>query len=387
LARTWPVTPAKRAALALIDAIGYALSGSLRLLRRRQPHDGPIKKILVIEPWQIGDVVLVTPLLAELRRNFPDASISLLAKPHAIEILSGSGLVDETIAVDLPWTRARGKYRASAGERRLLWGVVRRLKRAGFDVVLDARGDPRTHLLAFLIGAKRRVGYDLGGGWLLTDPLKTEPDKRHKIGDWLELLTPLGGVADPFRKPVLSADASRVANALRALERHGSVTRPVVAVHPGASHAGKRWPLERFADVSRQLSSRFGGYTVVFLEPDGYGAAAHWPDGALKEKIGLADLMAYIACSDLLICNDSGPMHLADALGIPLIAVFERGNPQWFGPSGKNARVVAGENAGKGISPAPVNVPPENPVATERVADAASQLLTELGFVPVRTGD
>jgi ADP-heptose:LPS heptosyltransferase len=386
LARTWPTSFGKRAALAVIDAVGYTLTGALRLVRRHPP-DAPIRKILVIEPWQVGDVVLVTPLLAALKEKFPDASVSLLAKPYAAEILGASDLVDEIIGVDLPWTRATGKYRTSSNERGEIRKVIRELKAANYDLVLDARGDPRTHLVAALTGARTRVGYDLGGGWLLTHPLKAEPDKRHKIGDWLELLAPLGVDSTASRRPRLSAGADRIASARAALARSRADTRPVVAFHPGASHAGKRWPLERFAELSHLLRSRFGGSTIVFIEPGGYGEHAEWADGSLRVKSGLADLMAHLTCCDLLVCNDSGPMHLADALGVPLVAVFERGNPQWFGPSGMRSRVVWGENAGKGLSPIPVDDAPLNPVESSRVLESASQLLEESGFTARQGGE
>jgi ADP-heptose:LPS heptosyltransferase len=85
--------------------------------------------------------------------------------------------------------------------------------------------------------------------------------------------------------------------------------------------------------------------------------------------------MAQISCCDVLICNDSGPMHIADALGVPVVAIFEVGNPQWFGPSGARSRVVRGESAGTGLSAAPLDEPPRNPVAVSRVMDAVTEAL------------
>ena len=89
----------------------------------------------------------------------------------------------------------------------------------------------------------------------------------------------------------------------------------------------------------------------------------------------LRELMAQLSCCDVLICNDSGPMHIADAFGVPVVAIFEIGNPQWFGPSGSRAVVVRGESAGIGLSAAPLDHPPRNPVDVARVAQAVKAAL------------
>ena len=378
MARSWPASRAKAAALAVIDALGYTVTAPLRLIRRRVARED-VRNILVVEPWQIGDVVLVTPLLRELRNFFPDASVALLAKRHASEILSGSGLVDEVIEADLPWTRSDRKYRTSPAERRALRQLVRNLRRRKFDLLLDARGDPRSHLLGALAGAKMRIGYNLAGGWLLTHALSGEPDERHKIDDWLKLLAPFGRES-ARRAPRLRPDESSLSRARDDLARAGATARPIIGFHPGASHVGKRWPLESYAELAGDLRRQFGGSTVVFVEPGGFGSEAEWPDGAVSVRGGLGNLMSRLACCDVLVCNDSGPMHLADALGVPLVAVFERGNPQWFGPSGAKSRVIMGEDAGKGLSPEPVSELPASPVPLGRVADVTSRLLEECGF-------
>jgi ADP-heptose:LPS heptosyltransferase len=89
----------------------------------------------------------------------------------------------------------------------------------------------------------------------------------------------------------------------------------------------------------------------------------------------LRELMALLSCCDILVCNDSGPMHIADALDVPLVAIFEIGNPQWFGPSGARATVIEGELAGTGLSAAPLETPPSNPVSVTCVAEAVRRTL------------
>ena len=87
--------------------------------------------------------------------------------------------------------------------------------------------------------------------------------------------------------------------------------------------------------------------------------------------------MSLVSCFDVVVCNDSGPMHVADALQVPVVAIFEVGNPQWFGPSGPRARVLRGEIAGIGISAAPLDQSPRNPVDVRRVAAAVKEVLAE----------
>ena len=89
----------------------------------------------------------------------------------------------------------------------------------------------------------------------------------------------------------------------------------------------------------------------------------------------MRDLCVLLKLCRALLTNDSGPMHVADALGVPVVAIFEVGNPQWFGPSGARATVIAGERSGIGLSAAPLDVPPFNPVAVTCVADAVRRTL------------
>jgi ADP-heptose:LPS heptosyltransferase len=238
--------------------------------------------------------------------------------------------------------------------------------------------DIRSNVLAALTGAPRRIGYDIGGGgWLLTNTLPSDRMASHKVDDWLALLDLLPGESAPAavrRRPKVAVTAKEKDRAREALQLLGVIEGPVVAYHPGGSHAGKRWPRAQFDELISDLKGSVGGSHVIFLGPDerDFGSSS---SGAIIVRPSLRELMALLTHCDILVCNDSGPMHIADALGVPVVAIFEIGNPQWFGPSGARAMVIPGELAGLGLSAAPLDTPPSNPVSVTCVADAVRHTL------------
>ena len=126
MAETWRITPGKRAALATADLIARPFA-RLFIPPPKRLEEG-IWKILVVEIWNIGDVVIATTALQALRARYPDAWIVFLGKPHAEEILRGSGLVDEVITFDFPWTAETDKYKRSRYDKRAMKSLFRRLR-------------------------------------------------------------------------------------------------------------------------------------------------------------------------------------------------------------------------------------------------------------------
>jgi len=337
---------------------------------RRQEVSQPVHRILVIELWQIGDVVLVTPFLRALRECFPLATITMLAKPHAAELLADSGLADDVIPAELPWTRASGKYSPSAYHRVELSTLVRRLRRRQFDLCFDARMDLRSNILAWASGARRRVGFRYGGGdWLLTDAVPIDPLSNHKVDDWLALLEPVGCNARGWKRGLLRTTEQERRDARATLDARVSREGPLVGIHPGGSHAGKRWPVGRFVELAGKLRQS-GSSVIAFADEQGFGNELAEVPGVFVSQSGLRTMMAMIEQCDLLVCNDSGPMHVAAALGVPTVAIFERGEPRWFGPVGDEHVIIAGERAGTDGSAAPPDADPPNPVAVSRLVDS-----------------
>jgi heptosyltransferase-2 len=377
MAQTWPFSRRRRALLRAADFAGRLIAKPFsRSVGNPLPRF--LERILVIEPWNIGDVVLATPILRELRRRYPGARVSILARAHGRVLLEGSGLVDDVIVFDLPWTAQTNKYRFTPGKVREMRGLVRTLRARNFDLTLDSRMDIRSNFLAAMSRAPYRLGYDIGGGgWLLTHSLPSNRDHTHRIDDWMSLLDLLPDAGAPVtdeHRPTLGVTLVEREEAQKKLRERGAGGGPVIAYHPGGSHPGKRWPRSRFEQLIRELSASVGGTQVVFLGPDETSLGG-WPPDSIVFREPLRSLMALISCCDVLVCNDSGPMHVADALRVPVVAIFEIGNPQWFGPSGPRARVVRGELAGTGISAAPLDHSPPNPVDVRRVAAAVKEIL------------
>jgi heptosyltransferase-2 len=222
------------------------------------------------------------------------------------------------------------------------------LRQGDFDVSLDARRDIRSNVITYLSGARRRIGYDFGGGaHLLTDVLPSGDQNDHKVSDWQTLLKPLG-ISDTHRfQPSLTVTEGEKANARRRIRMLGlSTEQPIIGLHPGASHAVRRWNPERFAEVIDKLSLMSGVQVLVFEEKEGDAADI---SPATKKNIkyrasriqsNLRGFMALVSQCDLLLCADSGPMHIANALGVPVTALFGPQRREWYGPRGRADKVV-----------------------------------------------
>jgi len=308
----------------------------LRMLVRPHPRDAaPPRRILVTELWHIGDVVIALPFFAALRERFPGSRITLLAKPHAHEVLAGSGLVDEVIGFDFPWSYEDIESRPRFPRIRDTIAVVQRLRRERFDLAFDCSRDGRNHLLMFLGGSARRVGFAFGGGArLLTDAVPVGSLEMHRTEDWLRLLEPFGGNARRL-EPRLSVSAAERDWAKEFL--HSKGVQPddfLIAVHPGGSSRLKRWPLESFQALAALASTEFDARILWIVDPSGTGADGKLPKGSISVRPSLRQLLALLEQSRLLVCNDGGPMHLAAGVGTATFAVFSWGKPEWWQPLG-----------------------------------------------------
>jgi len=337
-------------AIARVTALGRRPSSPLKTRDE-------IRRVLVVEPKNIGDVVLTLPFLTKLRDVFPEARTTLLASSFARILLDGTGLVDEFIDASLGWTEEATRYNPLAYNWRELWRLKGELPERHFDLAFKCCMHIREHLVLGLSGADRRIAYAFGtGDRVLTDAIPVDDPDRGKSADWLGLLEPFGagGPVTTLRLRVSPAERQWAENFLRS---NGSTSNAkIIGVHPGASVPEKRWPLERFREVVQALRRHKGARVVVFIDPQGYGASLGEIEGVISARVGLRELMALIECCELLVCNDSGPMHIAGALGVPTVAVFGSGVNLWFAPLGEGHRLITHDDVDNSKSFKPYDV-------------------------------
>lgn len=340
MASNWVATRRKRIVLGAIDTLLWPLAALDRL--RPKLLDRVPSKILVLEFWMLGDAVVAEPFLRQLRRRFPEAEISLLCKPATRTLLEPSALVDRFILADIPWTAFERKYAMRRYRDADFAGLLRRLRAERFDLTLDARMDLRSNILTRAIGARRRVGFDTAGGRsLLTDRVQPLADTSHKVEDWLALLTPFGVASQPT-SPLLTVPPESTARARQTLAAAGLWVdgRALIAINPSARLPVRRWPMSRFRSLVKILAARSDVSVVVIQDPDGYGDELSDIPGVVALRIPLDQLPAQLALCDLFVGNDTGPAHIAAAVGVPCITIFGSAVSAWYRPYGEQHRVV-----------------------------------------------
>jgi ADP-heptose:LPS heptosyltransferase len=263
--------------------------------------------------------------------------------------------VDEFIPAHLDWNAPgdRRGFRYYAGEFRRVLSELRRRK---FDIGFAARGHIRDHVLLGLSGASRKVGYGVGYHRVfLTDLLGVGSSDQHKAKNWLGLLAPFGR-ADESASSLLAITPDELQWADSFLETHGvRAGQQLVGIHAGASVPEKRWPMDRFAAVAAALATRPELRVLAFVSPGGDGAAVADVPGVIPAKVGLRQMAALVARCTLLVCNDSGPMHIAGALGTPTIAIFGGRVARWFAPLGEGHTIITPGNGAQHLSAIPTS--------------------------------
>ena len=287
------------------------------------------ERILCVQLADIGDLILTTPALSALREAHPQAQIDLLAAKRSLPILP-DGLVDSTLPFDRAGVSA-SRAILSPGNLRLLWQIAR----TGYDTLVFFHhftlraGMFKFRLIARASGTRRIIGLQNGRADFLTDSVADIGfGARHQAQYWLDLVALLGAPSQP--RP---AQAKREASPLAAAEG-----KPTVVMHTGSGGYSKarRWDIDKFADLARKLQSENGvEIVIVGREDDGGRALASALNGTATDLTGkttLPQLADVIANAELFIGADSGVMHLAAAVGTPVVSVFGPSNADAWRP-------------------------------------------------------
>ena len=324
------------------------------------------RKILLIKLSAVGDVVQTIPVLNKLRRRYPSAQLDWLVTPAIAELLGHNPAISNVIEFVREEWSAPWRLTPFASTARL----AGRLRRAGYDLVLDLQGQLRSAFFARATGAPVRIGFDRprAGAWQASSRTFPENARKHawqgaREGSWLaythKMPVPnidvhavdrylgvgamLGfddGAAD-FSFPIPQEAAGRI-DAL--LDYYEIAKSDLVTIAPGTIWETKQWGSERFAEVARHFLQKHFAVTLIGSDRERTMCedVAKLAPGAinLAGETTLTELAALIRRSAICLSNDSGPMHLAVALDRPVVSVFGPTDPVWAGPYRRDGSVV-----------------------------------------------
>ncbi len=301
------------------------------------------KRILILRTDRIGDVLLSTPVIKAVREKYPQAFIAMVVSPYAKDVVEGNLYLDEVIIYDKD-----GKHKS--WERTIKF--AHNLEKKRFDLAIILHPTNRVHLLSFLAGIGKRVGYDRKLGFLLTDRIThtKERGEKHELEYNLDLLRYLGiNVEDKnIFMPIKKESEEWVDDFFKQEGIRGS--DKLLAINPAASCPSKIWPFERFAEVADRLAQKNGFKILVVSGSKDLLIAQNVIKNmrssviSLAGKTSVSQLASLLKRCSLFISNDSGPVHIASAVGTPVISIFGRKqkglSPKRWGPVGQRDKFL-----------------------------------------------
>lgn len=348
-----------------------------------------IRKILIRSVNWIGDAVMTTPAISVIREYFPHAEITILANEMVSRLFAHHPGIDRIVTFD-----RQGKHHGIAGRLRL----AAELRTHKFDLAVIFPNSFDSALVPWLAGIPARIGKCSDGRTLLLNGRYHVPKDRtpcHEVEYYLNLMEYFGitGEQTPLHLSITSTEES-AASAL--LAKHGIHANDfVLGINPGASYgSAKRWYPDRFAEVARLLAGQWSAKVVIFGGPGETDMAANIEkrlNGTavnLAGKTSVRELMALIRRCNFFITNDSGPMHIAAAFDVPLVAIF--GSTDHTGTSPYNSRAVVVRDNNVECAPCKLRECPTDhrcmtAVSEETVVKAALELTERLQTNDVHT--
>jgi lipopolysaccharide heptosyltransferase II len=310
--------------------------------RVKFPEVDVYKRILIVRTDRVGDVILTTPVIKALRDANPSAYLAMVVRPYTKVIVEGNPYLDEVIIYD--------KDGGQKGWLSALW-FSRALAKRKFDLAIVANPSNRSNLIPFLAGIPKRVGYDRKLGWLLTNRVKDTKFEgiKHEIEYNLDLVRALG--IEPQDKSTFMPIAENSEKWAEAVFSKFNILPgdKLCVLNPGASDNSKMWPAERYAQVAEKLAQK-GMKIVILGGPQDQTVCREvikrlrCPCIDMVANNDISQAASLLRRSSLFISSDTGPMHIASSLGVPVIAILGRSQPglsplRW-GPSNKKSRVV-----------------------------------------------
>jgi ADP-heptose:LPS heptosyltransferase len=281
-------------------------------------------KLLIIELWGLGDLIIATPFLRAAAERF---DVTLLAKPFALDLQPRLWPGVKVAPFIAPWTTFKNKYQLWRWPWQEISHLSRRLSAERFDFGLSARWDPRDHLLLEMLGAKNRLGFPrMHSQVFLTQPLVRPEPQAHRYESWRT-------VARALNVPLPARDK---------ISPPAVPARQTVLIHSGAGQPVRVWPLERY----QQLAARLRQENIPALIACDSDQRAWWlraGETNVATPSTVTELLALIDQAGAFIGNDSGPGHLAAFCGVPTFTIFGPQLPEWFAPLHPVAEWIEGK--------------------------------------------
>lgn len=335
--------------------------------------DADAPRIVLVRLSAIGDVIHGLPVLCALRDHFPAAHLSWVVERTAASLLAGHAALDELIVLPRGWLKSPGE----------VWRLRRRLRGLRPDIAIDMQGLTKSAIAACLSGCRRRLGFGDEKGRELSPWFNTELvdcPAEHVIDANLQLLRPLGIHAPTVRfdLPELPADASAAERLIHAV----GMQEGFAVLNPGAGWPSKVWPAERFAEVARHLALAWRLPSLVVWAGNQEKA---WAETIVARAEGIArlapstsltELAAVVRRAALFLGSDTGPLHIAAAVGTPCVGLYGPMPATRNGPYGP-AHIAVQKATFEGSSRERRNAPAAlmEAIGVDDVADACNQVL------------
>lgn len=309
------------------------------------------KNILLIKPSALGDIVMALPALSSLRRSFPEAQITWLVRPEFAPLIQGHPHLDRIMLFD---RKRLGKAWYHPGAFGGLVSLIGTLRRVRFDCVLDLQGLFRTAALAWMSGCARRFGPVWGREFahhFYTDTVPPRVGWVHVIDYYVKILETLGA-QDRRVEFVLPSQSG--ADAI--LSEHGLEPQQYAVLIPGSAQLSKCWPPDRFGALADSLASDHG---LSIVATGGKGEASMIEQiqthatcriNSLAGRTSLPQLVEVLRHARIVVSNDTGPGHIASALGRPLVMMFSWSNPLRVGPYHRSECIIARDLETRGLA-------------------------------------
>ncbi len=333
-------------------------------------------RILIVRLSAIGDTIQTMPVACALRERFPQAFLAWAVEQRAAALLNGHEALDELILLPRGWLKSPGG----------VWRLRRRLREMHFDVTIDVQSLTKSAVLAWLSGARRRIGFGNPGGRELSKWFNNErvdPKSVHVVDRYVELLRPLG-IESPavcFQVPEREEDRKTAEEIIR----RSGLDRGFAIINPGAGWPSKLWPAERYAAVACHLgAARRLPTLVVWAGPAEQTLAQRIVEAApavaqMAPPTTLTELASLCRRAELFIGADTGPLHLAAALGTSCVGLYGPWPATRHGPYGVQ-HIALQQMVFEGSSRERRTAPPiyMESISTEMVCEACDRVLEKL---------